>query len=518
VSEHFDPYADWLGIRDPARPVSHYQLLGVADFEDNALAIAVGADAAATCLKACSPGLLTGRWQQLADEVALARLCLLDAARKRQYDEQLRKRLATSNQKRDPEENSASPILANAEGVKAESKVPHPSTQTDFFPPAFRRQHNTEAMPEVDTSRIEDSSAVSPSAFQNPDETPSPLPTEAIPASIIRAEVPKALPLVQPVTLFAARPDQVFIPADDISDTFSPPKETKRPWSPSLPMTIVAGVIASGGMLGAVYWHSAFGPPTTTVPPAPEVVQNLSEPSGIPGERASETKKSPPTGDTTPPDTVSTLQPQGPTVSPGVTAVIPPRPMESATPTPDLTPSAEERAAFENGIREAVARLRSRNLDQFRELLQRVRKTAKSEEQQQRLQQLEHLHGYVDGFWKAVRNSFLALQATDTLRVGNTEVAIVEIDGDRITIRDAGRNQKYAFSELPLEIVVALANQWFDTSKPSNKLYLGAFYAVDAQGDLQKARELWQEATSAGASADTVMPLLEDPAITSIPH
>ena len=40
----FDPYVEWLGIRDPQRPPNHYCLLGLAEFEENARVIANAAD------------------------------------------------------------------------------------------------------------------------------------------------------------------------------------------------------------------------------------------------------------------------------------------------------------------------------------------------------------------------------------------------------------------------------------------------------------------------------------------
>ena len=35
MSESFDPYVQWLGIRDPQRPPNHYRLLGVDPFESD---------------------------------------------------------------------------------------------------------------------------------------------------------------------------------------------------------------------------------------------------------------------------------------------------------------------------------------------------------------------------------------------------------------------------------------------------------------------------------------------------
>jgi hypothetical protein len=61
---------------------------------------------------------------------------------------------------------------------------------------------------------------------------------------------------------------------------------------------------------------------------------------------------------------------------------------------------------------------------------------------------------------------------------------------------------------MPARVAMMLAERWFD-KRAANKLYLGAFQAVDADGSLDEARRLWEEATRGGASAADLMPLLE---------
>src|SRR5688572_26591198 len=96
MTEHFDPYVEWLGIRESARPLSYYQMLSVPEFEDDLRAITVAADASIARLKSCDPGERRGRWEQLLDELSLARLCLSDRNRKQQYDTQLKARRGAS--------------------------------------------------------------------------------------------------------------------------------------------------------------------------------------------------------------------------------------------------------------------------------------------------------------------------------------------------------------------------------------------------------------------------------------
>ncbi len=85
----FDPYYQWLGIRDVERPPNHYRLLGLDPFEEDLQVISVAADRQMAHLRTFQNGPHAGASQQLLNEVALARVCLLDAERKRAYDQQL---------------------------------------------------------------------------------------------------------------------------------------------------------------------------------------------------------------------------------------------------------------------------------------------------------------------------------------------------------------------------------------------------------------------------------------------
>lgn len=95
----FDPYANWLGIPRREQPANHYRLLGLRVMESDREVIASAADARMAQLKSYQAGRHQALSQRLLNEVAAARLCLLDAARKEAYDRELaaeldRRRLA----------------------------------------------------------------------------------------------------------------------------------------------------------------------------------------------------------------------------------------------------------------------------------------------------------------------------------------------------------------------------------------------------------------------------------------
>ncbi|HUT09198.1 MAG TPA: hypothetical protein VMY42_01770, partial [Thermoguttaceae bacterium] len=88
---HFDPYHRWLGIPPEKQPPNHYVLLAIEPFEKNPDVIATAADQRMVHLRTYQSGRHTAASQKLLNEVAGARVCLLNPTSKAQYDEWLRK-------------------------------------------------------------------------------------------------------------------------------------------------------------------------------------------------------------------------------------------------------------------------------------------------------------------------------------------------------------------------------------------------------------------------------------------
>jgi len=92
----FDPYYRWLGIRDKQRPPNHYRLLGLDLFEDNAEVISEAADRQMGHVRTHQNGQYSDISQELLNELAKAKVCLLNRNRKEAYDGHLRKTAAKS--------------------------------------------------------------------------------------------------------------------------------------------------------------------------------------------------------------------------------------------------------------------------------------------------------------------------------------------------------------------------------------------------------------------------------------
>lgn len=90
----FDPYYQWLGIPPQEQPANYYRLLGIDLFEANADVISVAADRQMAHVKTFGAGRFSEQSQQVLNELATARLCLLNGIKKQKYDSQLRLDLA----------------------------------------------------------------------------------------------------------------------------------------------------------------------------------------------------------------------------------------------------------------------------------------------------------------------------------------------------------------------------------------------------------------------------------------
>ena len=109
MSDQFNPYYKWLGIPQEELPPNHYRLLGITPFEANADVILAAADQRMTFLKTFQVGPHGKLSQQLLNEVAAAKTCLLSAKKKAAYDEQLRQQLAARQEDQRPRRTDVVP-------------------------------------------------------------------------------------------------------------------------------------------------------------------------------------------------------------------------------------------------------------------------------------------------------------------------------------------------------------------------------------------------------------------------
>ena len=93
MAEQFDPYRKWLGIPDQSQHPHHYQLLGLALFEDDPDVIENAANRQMTHVRSFQTGQYASYSQDLLNEIAQAKICLLQPGSKASYDLQLQTKL-----------------------------------------------------------------------------------------------------------------------------------------------------------------------------------------------------------------------------------------------------------------------------------------------------------------------------------------------------------------------------------------------------------------------------------------
>jgi hypothetical protein len=119
VSSGFDPYYQWLGIPPKDQPPNCYRLLGAELFETNPDVIESLADQRMAHVHSFQNGPHAEVSQKLLGEITAARLCLLNPAKKAEYDAKLRAQM-----------EGARGTIPKAE--------PLPPPVSDLGPPALR--------------------------------------------------------------------------------------------------------------------------------------------------------------------------------------------------------------------------------------------------------------------------------------------------------------------------------------------------------------------------------------------
>lgn len=140
----FDAYRKWLGIPPGEQPPSHYRLLAIAPFEQDLDVIETAADVRMSHLRTYQTGPHSALSQKLLNEVAAAKLCLLDRQKKSAYDAELRQRLDAA-QRPMPALPVAMPVPAVAPTQLA---LAAPQIEHEFsFSPVVTSRDGGEAVP-----------------------------------------------------------------------------------------------------------------------------------------------------------------------------------------------------------------------------------------------------------------------------------------------------------------------------------------------------------------------------------
>ena len=87
----FDPYRKWLGIPEDQRPPTHYQLLGITPDEQDLDVIEAAVLRQSSFVRNFQAGQHAEEAARVLNEIAAARICLVDRQKRAKYDAELRK-------------------------------------------------------------------------------------------------------------------------------------------------------------------------------------------------------------------------------------------------------------------------------------------------------------------------------------------------------------------------------------------------------------------------------------------
>jgi hypothetical protein len=142
---------------------------------------------------------------------------------------------------------------------------------------------------------------------------------------------------------------------------------------------------------------------------------------------------------------------------------------------PELTKETPE---WSQGISKARAALEKGDLATFKTLITPAvdnAKTSIGKEKALRLDQLGQLYGiFIEALDEAKRKT----KGASSLKVGSTEVSIVESTPEKIIIRAAGKNSTYAWDELPFGIAVAISDLGLDANAPVDIAARAAYFSL----------------------------------------
>lgn len=557
MTEAFNPYREWLGLEGDLQTPSYYQLAGVDPLtEDRALLVAA-IDKAVVRVRGFRPGRQAAAWARLLDELAEAKACFQDPARRAAYDAQLRRATHASAAPDSPADASAphdapalavvnrtpdlyppgmtpksAPAQAPARApVPAPAPTPAPAEPTGPVPvPALTRNAYPPGMGSVPAS--------APHSAAKPNTQPAAPKSRAVPPAEVGTRRESHQPAPHSSTYDADRAAvSTPEPPGPVNAHVAPPRKPRKSLVPAVAaisgILIVATLIIFFLALGNSDQTSGSrstspAQPVTGVPASPEVPappasappQQTANPSPAPAQLQPFSFQ-PQAGN---PDPVTrNLQPQTPSPAPPapdpqpqVPGPLPPVP-NARPPGPNPQPQASGLSPeLSRLLLQAQAALAERQFRVADRMLEQAVGLATNPVEQATVARLRQLGTSAEAFWQVVATAIPRLRAAQELTIGASAdrlVIVVEAGPDSLTIRDQGRNTRYELATMPPGLALAIARSAVDVNDSQSLVLFGACAATvkDRQPvHVDEARRYWEQAQSRGADVDDLLGSLRD--------
>ncbi|HEV3340551.1 MAG TPA: hypothetical protein VG125_09345 [Pirellulales bacterium] len=221
----FDPYRKWLSIPEGHRPPTHYQLLGISPDERDREVINSAVVRQSAFVRHFQTGKHAAEATRLLGEIAAAKVCMLDEAKRDAYDAELRK-----TEKAEPSPG-ASPSHSNGKSQPSPATAPPPSDSRPFTSETLVRQPSGPAAPPSPTYATDRSSPRV--EWSSP---PADWATGELPGDADSPATSEALESVAPGLSF---PDALW---NEVSELPAPPTPTETKKVPTW-LWVVLGVL-----------------------------------------------------------------------------------------------------------------------------------------------------------------------------------------------------------------------------------------------------------------------------------
>lgn len=212
MSNPFSPYQTWLGLRESLSRPNHFELLGLDESEDDTKTISAAADRAASRVRRCRPGEHTAVWAAVLDQIAEAKLCLIDPEKRAQYRTTLREPTE--------EVRTGGPMHSRLEPTPRGSDRPPTAADPNMYPPGIPE---TIARP---TTPIGERPAATDFAFA----TDSPPDIPSAPMAAFPTQAPPTLPM-SPLDELERTPHELISHPDPMRP-FAAPTLSADPYAP----------------------------------------------------------------------------------------------------------------------------------------------------------------------------------------------------------------------------------------------------------------------------------------------
>ncbi len=132
----FDPYRKWLGIPQECRPPTHYQLLGISPDERDLEVIDAAVLRQSAYVRHFQSGKYGDHATRILNEIAEARICLMDQAKRAAYDAGLNRNPANAAHRTPP---AGADTVAGIPNVAPPQPEPAAAASRAVPPPRPRR-------------------------------------------------------------------------------------------------------------------------------------------------------------------------------------------------------------------------------------------------------------------------------------------------------------------------------------------------------------------------------------------